>query len=465
MKEMTPLRPVDWSALASVFLLALAGRCGYVLVCTDQAEGQPQWRVQGDSPTGETQTVTELEEVIANVRDSQGFRARALFSSGVENTASLSPGYPWLRGMLARGNWSADAVVRWLQCGLGALTAAFYFLFARRAFRSTAIGFLAGLLAAVHPYWIINTAELQDGVLATFLLAANLALGTRVAEEGGPFTSLLFGVLLAFLALVRAALLPLALLALLLFLLRCQKLPHGWLCAVLAFLGFGNGLAPWFVRNLQAYEEPLPIVSSTWLHLWMGNNPRATGGALPEEEVTRVLGPQRTAQLRAEPNQARRYRMLAWDTVEEIRQYPGDAVQHRLSAGAAFVLGEAWLRKRDLAEKRNATLDTTVVAAPEWLGEALPGLLAGSLLFLFVFGLLGWRRSATMGGGHWLAALALIWAPLPYLLSHAEYLVGPRLPVDGVWLTFAAVGLSTLWKRAQRAWKTRPGDGSSMLAR
>src|SRR5262249_52900466 len=80
--------------------------------------------------------------------------------------------------------------------------------FARRAFRSVFVGTLAGLLCAVHPFWVFNTAELNDGVLASFLLAACLMLGARGCQTGEAFTSLLYGLALAALALVRAALLP-----------------------------------------------------------------------------------------------------------------------------------------------------------------------------------------------------------------------------------------------------------------
>ena len=64
-----------------------------------------------------------------------------LLASGVEDTAHASPGYPWLLGLLGRvlpGD-RLDLYVRWGQCGLGALTAGLYFLFARRAFRSLSV--------------------------------------------------------------------------------------------------------------------------------------------------------------------------------------------------------------------------------------------------------------------------------------------------------------------------------------
>ena len=108
---------------------------------------------------------------------------------------------------------------------LGSLTAGCYFFFARRAFHNTIIATLAGLLCAFHPFWIVNTAELNDGVLASFLLALCLLLGTIGGRSGGALTSLAFGIVLALLALVRAALLPFAFVGLLWYLWRCRT---GW---------------------------------------------------------------------------------------------------------------------------------------------------------------------------------------------------------------------------------------------
>src|SRR5437588_349979 len=85
----------------------------------------------------------------------------------------------------ARSWYLDDAMARWLQCVLGTLTAGCYFFFARRAFQSTAIAMLTGLLIAFYPFWIVNTAELNDGALASFALSICLMLGTRGGQEGG----------------------------------------------------------------------------------------------------------------------------------------------------------------------------------------------------------------------------------------------------------------------------------------
>jgi hypothetical protein len=37
-----------------------------------------------------------------------------------------------------------------------------------------------------------------------------------------------------------------------------------------------------------------------------------------------------------------------------------------------------------------------------------------------------------------------MWIPLPYILSHAEALSGPRLPLDGVLLCYSAFAIGCL---------------------
>src|SRR5262249_50973709 len=203
----------------------------------------------------------ELPTLVENLKKDRAFRCRAPLAAGEEETAHAAPGYPVLLAALQTLPVEvSERTVRWIQCVLGTLTAGFYFLFARRAFRHRVIGALAGFLCAVHPFWIVNTAEINDGALATFLLAACIALGARGSQSGGALTSLLYGLGLASLALVRAAALPFAFVALLWFLLRCRFVSRGWLCAVLAVLGFVNGLAPWSLRNYQVFGEWIPIV-------------------------------------------------------------------------------------------------------------------------------------------------------------------------------------------------------------
>lgn len=439
----------------AVVAVAAGLRAGYLTLAADSGRTAGPLLVQGADP--------DQEALAANLKEHQQFAGPAPFAAGEELTAHVAPGYPGLLGLVARLPVDVDRTVRWAQCGLGALTAGLYFLFARRAFRSLLVASLAGFAAALHPFWVVNTAEVSDGVLATFLLAACLFLGARAGQAGGPLTSLLYGLGLAALALVRALLLPFAFVALLWFLLRCRTLARGWLLALLAFLGFANGLAPWTLRNFQAFGDVLPVVDSGYLHLWMGNNPRATGGPLEASTMLEALGQQRgqapaeVSRELAEQPQKDRYRGLAGAVVQEVRDNPLGTVRRRLWAGLYFLYGEHWFKDQQLAQPATATLqaadnpENAEGNAPPppaplaaWVTGYAPLILAGTLLGVLLLGVLGWRWTYAWRRASMPAALAVLWVPLPYLLSHAEALGGPRLPLDGVLICYAAFAVACL---------------------
>src|SRR5579883_2866719 len=257
----------DFLLLAATVALAGGVRAGYLWTCCDGGRDAGPLGVQDARPAWPgAGKATDLDELARGVRENFSFSSHAPLSDGVEVTAHASPGYPWALGLLARfvDADSFERVVRWGQCGLGALTAGLYFLFTRRAFGSRLVAGLTGLFCALHPFWVIDTAALDDGVLASFLLAAALCFGARGVQLSGAFSSLLYGLTLAGLALVRAALVPFSFAAVGWFLWRCRTVPRGWLCAVLAVLGFANGLTPWTVRNWQVFREPVPVVDSAY---------------------------------------------------------------------------------------------------------------------------------------------------------------------------------------------------------
>jgi 4-amino-4-deoxy-L-arabinose transferase-like glycosyltransferase len=437
----------EWFLLLLVLAAAAGARLAYVLSCLANMSAPAPLAVQDrpavawvsveDPPA--TRRSDELNDLIQNVKEYRWGGSLAPLADVEERTAHAAPGYPWLLGLLARFLDDPEkflAAVRWLQIALGTLTAGLYFLFARRAFRSALVGTLAGLLCALHPFWIVNTFEMNDGTLVTFLLAAVLFFGARAGQEGDALGSLLYGLGLAGLALVRAALLPFGVVACLWFMLRCRTLPRGWLCALLAFLGYANGLAPWMVRNLQAFHEVVPVADSMYLHLYEGVNAAATGGPQDEKTLRATLSPARLQELLAEKNQPRRYSMLAKDVLERIEADPAGTLHKRLLAAQCFVFGESWLKDGKLAEQTGSL--------PEEVSRRYAPVLEGVLLFMLLFGLLGWRWTYGWRRESMPASLAVMWIPLPYLLSHAEALSGPRLPLDGVLLCYAAFAVACL---------------------
>jgi 4-amino-4-deoxy-L-arabinose transferase-like glycosyltransferase len=432
MRAPPPVRLGDLLALLLILAGAAGVRAWYLCDSADYGSANGPVRVQSDRQG-------ELNELVESIRDHDGFASQAPLSDHKEQTAHTAPGYPWVLYAVELAPGDRDRTIRWVQVALGALTAGCYFFFARRAFDSRLVGFLAGLFVALNPFGIVATSEINDGILAAFLLAVSLLLGARAAQTGGAFTSLLYGLALAGSALTRAALLPFGFLAVLWFLYRCRRIQHGWLCAVLAFLGFISGLVPWGIRNYQAFGDVLPIVDSTYLELYVGNNPLATGGPQMDQEVVQALvlqqGSDRTAKANelAQMGQVERYRSLSGPLWQEVKSNPDGTLRRRLWAGLCFFFGEDWLR---------AALSRRDLFAEEGLHDAFPALFTGTLLLMLFFGALGWRWSFGWRYESMPAGLAVVWVFIPYLLSHGEARYGPRLPVDGVILCYVAFALA-----------------------
>jgi hypothetical protein len=447
MADMRRFGPADLLLLLLVLAVAGGLRAAYLVRLADRGRSEGPLRVQDQRPPladfdappdmRGAPRPTDLDALIDNVQQHRWFGSLAPYAPAEEQTAHVAPGYPWLFGTLARfvpAN-RLDSTVRWIQMALGTLTAGFYFLFARRAFRSLAVGTLAGLFAAAWPFWIIDTAALDDGILASFVLAGCLLLAGQAGEKGGALPSLVLGLALAGLALVRAALLPFSFVVFVWFLLRSRSLQGGWLCSLLSFLGFIIGMAPWMVRNYQVFHDPVPVVSSAYLHLWIGNNPEATGGPA----TPKMLESAPTEKLQEITKQPRRYGELGKDVAAEVRAHPDLTLQRRLHAAIAFFTGDRWLSDGTLAEPTGEPW-----RASSRLEQSCPATLQGALLVLLVLAFLGWRFSYGFRWEAVPATLAMIWVPLPYIISHAEALSGPRLPLDGVLLCYAAFAVAAL---------------------
>lgn len=449
MTDARRLRLADLLPLLLVVAAAAGARVGYLITYADDGNSAGPMLVQDASPElalppgADGRRPTELDVLVQNIKEHRWFGSLAPFAVREEQTAHVAPGYPWLLGELQRllpVDWGhPDRFIRWLQCLLGTLTAAVYYLIAREVFPGRLVAFLTGLLCALHPFWVVSTAAVNDGVLATFLVGVTLLLAVRAHRFDGALTALVFGLSLAGLALVRASLLPFAVVAVLWLLHRSRRVSSGWQYGLLSLLGFCIGLAPWMVRNGQVFGDIFPIVDSTYVHLWMGNNPQATGGPLGEQTLLDALTPETRERLHNPMlSQAGRYRLLGPETVEELRRAPAAALQRRLMAGLYFFFGEDWFTRQQLwrAPAGEAPL------LPE--DSPYPALLVGMLLGMLLLGVLGWRWTYAWRVEAQPLALAVMWIPLPYILSHADGLSGPRLPLDGVFLCYSAFVLACL---------------------
>ena len=155
---------------------------------------------------------------------------------------------------------------------------------------------------------------------------------------------------------------------------------------MLAFLAFGIGVGPWTVRNIQNLHEPLPIVDSMQYHLLVGNNPQATGGPLPDETIRGVLKEPLPVSEDKSQRSAERSKILgglAWDY---LRSHPAESYRVRLQAGCYFFLGQEFFTKGTLQQPG---AEDAQKAAPEWLRNSAPAILAGSLLAMLLLAALG----------------------------------------------------------------------------
>jgi 4-amino-4-deoxy-L-arabinose transferase-like glycosyltransferase len=434
---------LEYLWLLAIVVLAMSARIWYLNEWADGGRSSGPLQAQGTPPAA------DLKAILANLTENHWFASRAPLAGAEEQTAHVSPGYPWLMAWLDRVPASLgtlDRTMRWLQCFLGTLTALLYALLARRAFGSMFVAVCTGLLCAVHPFWIINTAEISDGVVVSFLLGLSLWLGARSVQDGGLVSSFLFGVALAGMGMTRAACLPFIFVALLWFVGRCRVVRRGWLCALLATLGLLNALLPWTFRNYRLFGEVAPIVSSAPYHLWMGNNLRATGGPMDEDAVLASLTESRgvskrdVEQANGALTQKLRYDQLIEDARTEVQRHPAETVRRRLLATVYFWFGADWFKTGKCWE----TESTAALEDPGILIGNATLILNGTLLFMVVFGLLGWRWTSKFSLQAMPTSLTLFWFPLPYIIGHAAGLVGPRLPLDGVVLCYAAFALACL---------------------
>jgi 4-amino-4-deoxy-L-arabinose transferase-like glycosyltransferase len=397
------------------------------------------------------ETINELDELAASLVRDGTFSGHAPFATQAERTAHVAPLYPALLALLeARLGWpQRDRWARWLNVLFGSLTVGLCYLLARRAFASRSAGILTSYAAALHPGWIVQTADVSDGVLTGLLLTLGLVQFLYANERGGLIKSVLFGLTLGLLMLARGSMWPFVLVAVVWYALRCSReFTQGWLYGLLMLLGVLVTFLPWTVRNTRAVHTFQPIVDSGAYHFWVGNNPQATGGPLDEADLLAVYAQQvgkeadEAKRELGELPQVRRYTKLEELAWRDILARPSEALQRRAVATLSFFTGHDWLAHRRLWQGsiEPAEAESTLYAA----GRAIhAGYFVAFSWLMLGLALLGWRWSFAYREESAPLGLALLAVPLPVVLTHATALPMHRLPLDGVLLALAA--FAVLW--------------------
>lgn len=253
----------------------------------------------------------------------------------------IAPGAPYLAASLA-------------QAVLSALVPLFLFVIGRRLLGARE-GWIAALLAAVHPPLLGFSALIQTAILEIFCTALAILLfviaggwtaaahpaPSRGAEHdrldergaGSPAFAALGGIATALAALTRPPALALLAIAPLSWRLGGHTLRRTALLCLAALLGATALIAPWTARNHRVRGEWVLISANGGWNLFLGNNPAGTadradvGRAVPRELRERLLT----------MNEVEGDRALRALAIEYIRENPG-ATARRVLARARNLL-------------------------------------------------------------------------------------------------------------------------------
>jgi 4-amino-4-deoxy-L-arabinose transferase-like glycosyltransferase len=206
--------------------------------------------------------------------------AKALVWGGDAGSTQMmqAPLFPWFVSLVYRFFGPSLTAVRFAQAILGTAACGLVTVAARRLFRSSLAGILAGLTAALYLPSIFF-----EGVLvpATLILFLNALLVFVLVPESGPPSSarrVLAGLILG----LSVAANPSGLLMVPFVLVHIALFRRGASRALLrnsAFFlaGFLAALAPLAVRNHRLSGEFTPLTSGGGINFYIGNNPEAQG--------------------------------------------------------------------------------------------------------------------------------------------------------------------------------------------
>ena len=287
----------------------------------------------------------------------------------------------------------------------------------------------AGLLAAVHPFFIGSAIDIRTEPLFMMLLVGAMLLLLRDRPAAS-------GVALALAALTR----PTGLLCIPLFAIYAARRrqdaggPAGWKPALPLLIAAALTLSPWIARNYLRFGELIVVNDAGGFNLWRGTHP----------ELMRVV----------ETHDPARFAHASW--VFESQTVSAAAAQVESRASTPAARDREWKRmalenvRRDPAFAVRATLKKAALYWRPWLhpAEHSPKMIALSvvvILGLYILGALGlWRHPLRVPV---LLFFAAMW------LAHVAYFPSIRLRTpltDPLLIAFAAGPLASAAARLAR---------------
>jgi 4-amino-4-deoxy-L-arabinose transferase-like glycosyltransferase len=333
------------------------------------------------------------------------------FGGSTGPTALLAPGYPALIALLFRifGSFTFRAAIAMMamQLVFSLMTVLLIMHIARRCFGNRAAN-LAGTFWAVSLPLIWMPTIFWETCLSTLLMVGMISLALRCEQRPSELLWALMGADCGLAGLVNPALL-LALLAVMGWS-AWQTRKRSRYSPLLGLLVLLLVYTPWPIRNARVFHAFVPLRSTVGLELWMGNRAGASG-FLEESlfplfnrgEYDQYVSKGEVAYMRDKSTLAKAY----------IRSHPAEFL--RLSA-VRFV--RFWTG--------TGNKDGSVIFT-------LHAVLTTSL------GLMGIWRSFARGRGSLavLFLLPLMFFPLPYYITHAEFryrlVIDPLLTILGAY--------------------------------
>jgi 4-amino-4-deoxy-L-arabinose transferase-like glycosyltransferase len=214
----------------------------------------------------------------AGIGDGHGFERVvhpqfAAFENQLAGTATAEhpPLFPLLVGLVTKLGATGFLSQKLAMCVVGTGTVAMVGL-AGRELGGATIGLVAAGIAALYPFlWVVD-GSLMSETLYGLLLAATMWLAIRFARRPAFALAAALGALAALAALTRGEALLLAPLLLLPLAFRAGPTWRGRaVYAAISVGAFALVLAPWTIRNLTVFEEPV-LISTNGSAVFVGSN-------------------------------------------------------------------------------------------------------------------------------------------------------------------------------------------------
>ena len=147
------------------------------------------------------------------------------------------------------------------------------------------VGIFSGLLFAFYPIYVYWVTRAQQLVIDIFLLELSIYCVIWSFQKESSWRHLLAGMVMGLTALSKTFYLSFpAFYWLWIWLWKKPGIRKAFLIAGLWACGCIIVIMPWMIRNYRTFGEIIPITTNGGVNLWIGNNPKATGGLYTKEQ-------------------------------------------------------------------------------------------------------------------------------------------------------------------------------------